>query len=144
MKLKYKLESPKNDLKSFIELFDRFKTLKKLVKKKGIIVDVGCNVGDTITEFQKNFACKKIYGFEPQKGCFELLKKRFNKKKNVELYDYALDKKIGKKYFFQHSYGDVYAGFYKINLKSKDHIDLKNRKKKKKILINTKKILMKE
>ena len=71
MKTKYKLESPKNDLKSFIDLFDRFKPLKKLVKQNATIIDVGSNMGDTIYQFQKEFKCKKIYGFEPQKNCFE-------------------------------------------------------------------------
>ena len=68
-----KVESPKNDLKPFLELFNRFKPLKKLIKKNSIIFDVGCNVGDTIAEFQHVFKCKKIYGFEPQIDCVEKL-----------------------------------------------------------------------
>lgn len=131
MKKKFRIESPKNDLKPFLKLFNKFNPLKKLVKKNGTIIDVGANVGDTIDEFQKIFKCKKIYGFEPQNDCVEKLKVRFKNKKNIEIYNYALDNKIQKKYFYEHLYGDVYSGFYKININSKDHIDLKNRKKKK-------------
>ena len=144
MKTKYKLESPKNDLKSFIDLFDRFKPLKKLVKQKGTIIDVGSNMGDTIYQFQKEFKCKKIYGFEPQKNCFEKSKARFLNIKNIEIYNFALDNKIGKKRFFEHGDDNVLSGFYKINIKSKDHIDLKNRKRQKKNISKYKKKINKE
>ena len=144
MSIKYKIESPKNDFKPFLKLFDRYKTLKRLIKKNSIIIDVGCNVGDTIKEFNHAFNCKKIYGFEPQKICIEKLKVRFKNIKNVEIYDYALDNKISKKNFYEHVYGEVYSGFYKINLKSRDHIDLKNRKRKKKDIIKYKKMVNKK
>ena len=36
-----------------IDLFDRFKPLKKLVKQNATIIDVGSNMGDTIYQFQK-------------------------------------------------------------------------------------------
>tara|TARA_A100001011_G_scaffold400161_1_gene512859 strand:+ start:2494 stop:3243 length:750 start_codon:yes stop_codon:yes gene_type:complete len=144
MKRLFKIESPKNDLKPFLKLFNRYKPLKKLIKKNSIIFDVGCNVGDTIAEFQHIFKCKKIYGFEPQIDCVEKLKARFKNKKNIEIYNYALDHKIHKKDFYFHKYGDVYSGFYKINLKSKDHIDLKNRKRLKSNLIKYQKNINKK
>lgn len=144
MKYISKIESPKNDLKPFLELFNRFKPLKKLVKNNATIIDVGCNNGDTINEFQKVFKCKKIYGFEPQKDCIEKLKVRFKNRKNIEIYNYALDNKIQKKYFYEHLYGDVYSGFYKININSMDHIDLKNRKRKKNNITKYKKTINKK
>lgn len=136
-----KIESPKNDLKPFLQLFDRFKPLKRLIKKNAIIFDVGANVGDSIHEFNSILKPKKIYGFEPQKSCIEKLVKRF-KRKNVEIFNYALDKKNGKEYFYEHK-RNVYSGFYKINLKSKDHVDLKNRKREKKNISNYKKTINK-
>ena len=60
MKNKIRIESPKNDTKSFLELFNKFKPLKKLIKKNATIIDVGCNVGDTINDFQNQFNCKKF------------------------------------------------------------------------------------
>lgn len=144
MKIINKIESPKNDLKPFLELFNRFKPLKKLIKKNATIIDVGCNKGDTIDEFQNAFKCKKIYGFEPQKKCVEKLKVRFKNKKNIEIYNYALDDKIQKKHFYQHQCADVLSGFYKINIKSKDHIDLKNRKRSKKNITKYKKTINKK
>jgi len=124
-------------------LFNRNKPLKKLIKKNSIIFDVGANVGDTINEFNKLFKPKIIYGFEPQKICLEKLRKRF-KQKNIRIFDFALDFKSGKKVFYEQQYGDVYSGFYKINIKSKDHIDLKNKRGKKKNIDSYKKQINKK
>ena len=144
MKNKIRIESPKNDTKSFLELFNKFKPLKKLIKKNATIIDVGCNVGDTINDFQNQFKCKKIYGFEPEKECIKKLKVRFKNKKNIEILNHALDNKTHKKYFYEHQNGNNLSGFYKINLKSKDHIDLKNRKRSKKNIVEYKKTINKK
>ena len=76
-----KIESPKNDLQPFLKLFDRFKPLKKLIKKNPLILDIGANIGDSIFEFNKILKPKKIYAFEPQKHCVKILHKRFGKNK---------------------------------------------------------------
>ena len=125
-----KIESPKNDLKPFLQLFNRFKPLKKLIKKNSIIFDVGANVGDSIDEFYNILKPKKIYGFEPQKSCVKKLVKRF-KNKNIKILDCAVDIKSGKKVFYEDIEARNLSGFYKINTESKDHIDLRNRKRRK-------------
>tara|TARA_B110000971_G_C19937060_1_gene466878 strand:- start:298 stop:1032 length:735 start_codon:yes stop_codon:yes gene_type:complete len=131
-----KIESPKNDLQPFLKLFDRFKPLKKLIKKNPLILDIGANIGDSIFEFNKILKPKKIYAFEPQKHCVKILHKRFSKNKRIKIYDYAIDTKSGSNIFYEQGPGDVHAGFYKVNIKSKDHIDLKNKKIKNKNYIN--------
>ena len=42
-----------------------------------ILVDVGCHKGDLLNSFLKTKKFTKFYCFEPQKGIFKYLKKKF-------------------------------------------------------------------
>lgn len=59
-------------------------------------VDVGANIGYYTLLLAK--VCKKVYAFEPDKECFEILKKNIeeNKLKNVTLINKAVSDKKGK------------------------------------------------
>lgn len=62
-------------------------------KKKPVLVYAGINVGDS---FQKIFyKYKRVIGFEPNSSNFEKLR-RFNFRKGVEIYNYALSKNDGE------------------------------------------------
>ena len=62
-------------------------------KKKPVLVYAGINVGDS---FQKIFyKYKRVIGFEPNPSNFEKLR-RFNFRKGVEIYNYALSKNDGE------------------------------------------------
>ena len=61
-------------------------------KQKPVLIYVGINVGDSL---QKIFyKCKRVIGFEPNPLNFEKLK-RFNLRKGVEIYNYALSENEG-------------------------------------------------
>ena len=84
-----KIPSPYNN-KKFSSVFDKFKTLNFLLKKKTLnIIDVGANKGQSIREFEKYINYKKlnIDCFEPNIiDIDELikLKKEFKSKKKCE------------------------------------------------------------
>lgn len=52
------------------------------------ILDVGANVGQSITFFRRIFSKSVIYAFEPHPGCYSLLRRKFQE--NVHLFDFAI------------------------------------------------------
>lgn len=69
------------------------KLMLSQVNKNSVVVDVGANIGYyTLLLAQK---CKLVYAFEPEKECFEILKKNVEKNdlKNVAL----INKAVGDK-----------------------------------------------
>ena len=71
----------------------------KQVDKKSVVVDVGANIGYYTLLLAK--ICKKVYAFEPDFECFEILKKNIkeNKLKNVILINKAVSSKKGEENF---------------------------------------------
>ena len=111
------------------------KFYRKLLSKNPIIIDVGANEGQTIVFFKKIFPKLKIFAFEPSEA-FEILKKKYQNDKNINLSNVAIDKKKGKKKFYYHRFKthspvSGLSGFYKINKDSKDHIRLKSSERNK-------------
>ncbi len=65
----------------------------KFVEDDFTFLDIGSNIGNHIIYFAKIFNAKKIYGFEPQKKVFEILKKNVginSVSDKVELFDIGL------------------------------------------------------
>ncbi len=88
-KMGYKVTKRKNFLKLFRTLDE---TIISLINKQNpIIFDVGAHNGETIQRFNKVFKSPIFHCFEPQKDCFENLKK-FDSK-NVFLNNFALGEK---------------------------------------------------
>ena len=79
--------------KNFLKLFRTLdETILSLINKQDpIIFDVGAHNGETIQRFNKIFKSPIFHCFEPQKDCFENLKKF--KSKNVFLNNFALGEK---------------------------------------------------
>lgn len=106
----YKLVGSKPTIKhnSFDEIIKYL--IKELYKiKNPIIFDVGANVGQSIERFSsafKNEECK-IYSFEPVPKLFQILKKKYEKQKNIKLFQLALDDKIIKNKFFVYKYDKI-------------------------------------
>lgn len=65
-----------------------------------IIIDIGANVGDTVSEFRKSFSDSKIYAFEPDKNVFQRLSKRFKDDKNIFCYENAISNVEGDQDFY--------------------------------------------
>jgi FkbM family methyltransferase len=67
---------------------------KELIKKFNFnpkaVCYIGANEGQEIPDILKYFPNSSIYCFEPQKIPFKLLEKKFGKKSNIFLYNFAL------------------------------------------------------
>ena len=129
--------------KKFVDLFQRDKVIKKLIKNNPIIFDVGACEGQTIIEMVKNFKKCKIHSFEANKNLLPHLHYIKNKYKNnskILINPVAVGNKIKKVPFYLHQ-DPSQSSLLKINLRSKLFIKMKKLRKKKKFLNeNNKKI----
>lgn len=64
------------------------------------IIDIGANVGDTVSAFRKSFPDSKIYAFEPDKNVFQHLSNRFKGDKKVFCYQNAISNIEGDQDFY--------------------------------------------
>lgn len=107
--------------------------------KNPIVFDVGANVGQSIERFSSIFKEQEyeIYSFEPTPKLFDILKRKYDLKKNIKLFQLALDDKIAKSKFFSYEYNainsliqtDENSKFYKsrqIALKNRDYSNFTN------------------
>ena len=74
----------------------------KKTKKDPIIVDFGSNFGSSIIYFKDNFPNSKIFGYEPSKETFEVLKQNTKNLENIYIKKEAIWNKKGK---FRLNYG---------------------------------------
>ena len=78
--------------------------LKKIIKslsKGDICIDCGANIGIATSLFA-SYDCE-VYSFEPEPYAFKQLENRFNKIKNVRVYNTAVGLSEGKSYLYQHN-----------------------------------------
>lgn len=100
--------------KIFIHLFSSFiikkrnkdygfnKILKKIIPDSHpIIFDVGAEDGDSTERYLKLFSEPNIHNFEPRPDQFEIMKSKFNDKKNIYINNFALGSKAEIKIFNQ-------------------------------------------
>lgn len=72
------------------------KKINKLIPNNSIILDIGSNIGNHIIYYAKILNAAKIYGFEPQKDVFNILKKNMelnNLTQKVDLFNFGLGSK---------------------------------------------------
>ena len=74
--------------------------ISSYLKKGEIIIDVGAHLGESIIGFRRFNKFIKIYSFEPNPTIFKKLSKKFNKKRNVFLYNELImsENKLNKFY----------------------------------------------
>ena len=85
-------------IKKILNSFDYFQQkkifnfLKKKLKEKAILIDVGAHHGETITNFINNFRSLEIHSFEASPENFKILSKKFKHQKipKVIINDYGL------------------------------------------------------
>ena len=95
------------------------KEIEKEEKPK--IFDIGANIGQSIDRFTRLFKDSEIVSFEPTPDIFEKLKEKYQKKKNVKLFNLAIDNSASKKDFYSYRYhkinslvsSDINSKFYK-------------------------------
>ena len=110
-----------NDFDSII-----FFILNDLYKKKDVIIfDIGANKGQSINRFNKIFKNSIFFCFEPTKRLFSLLKEKFLKNENINIYNLGISNKKEKIKFFDYKYSPINS-FVPIDKESKFY---KSRKK---------------
>lgn len=70
-----------------------FKKINKLIKKDSTFLDIGSNIENHIIYYTKILNAKKVYGFEPQKDVFKILKKNIklnNVSNRVDVFNIGL------------------------------------------------------
>jgi len=113
----------------YLENFSRERVLKSLVKKADpFIIDVGANKGQSIKFFLSLFPYARIVSFEPQESLIPALKEVELAYPSNEIL--IINKACGGKNhsfdqkFYQHDISSGLAGFNKLNIKSKDSLNL--------------------
>ena len=124
----------KERTEEYLKKFDREKVLKFLVKDNSpVIFDVGANIGATLVEFKQWWPNAKVHCFEPQEECWRSLENKIedHNYKNVFVNKFAVGNQYDKQaVFYSHDITSGQSGFNKINVKSKDSINLNNLKDK--------------
>ena len=127
----------------YLKKFNREKVLKLLVNSNSpTILDVGANNGSSLVEFKKWWPSSKVHCFEPQSECWDELDDLSNEFTNVHINKFALGNKNDEsKEFYSHDLNTGISGFNKINIESKDSIDLSKLSNDSKSLENHKKTI---
>jgi FkbM family methyltransferase len=127
----------------YLKKFNREKVLKLLVDSNlPTILDVGANNGSSLVEFKKWWPNSKVHCFEPQSECWDELDDLSNEFTNVHINKFALGNKNDEsKEFYSHDLNTGISGFNKINIESKDSIDLSKLSNDSKSLENHKKTI---
>jgi len=73
-----------------------------LVTEDSVIFDVGTNRGQSISFFLKLFPQCTIYGFEPSRSVFPILRAKFSGNTNIKLFEMALGSAPGESVFYEH------------------------------------------
>jgi FkbM family methyltransferase len=132
MKTKTKNQG-KNEERS-VEYFNKWdteKTLKNLVKKSNpLIFDVGANNGSSVNDFKLWWPESNIHCFEPQEECRQDLLDTaalYEGTGSVKINNVAVGNVPTKEAtFYTHDINSGISGFNKINMESKDSINLNN------------------
>ncbi len=81
------------------------KIFESIIKKGGLVFDVGSNIGDKSDIFLN--LGSRVVGFEPQHECFTHTINRFSNNDRFIVENLALDKKVGKETMYIASYHTI-------------------------------------
>jgi FkbM family methyltransferase len=116
----------------YLTQFNREKVLKYLIKEiNPVIFDVGANDGLSLKEFKAWWSNSTVHCFEPQTECWDRLEDIAGEyeKSNVVINRTAVGHKSEENSnFYSHNVSSGLSGFNKVNIDSKDSIDLEKLK----------------
>jgi len=78
-----------------------FNNIINKLDQKSIVLDIGANIGNVSSYILENKSCK-VYSFEPNVLCFEILKRRFIDDKRIKIYNLAISNFSGKTNLYLH------------------------------------------
>ena len=113
----------------YLETFSREKTIKFLINKESpIIFDIGANNGSSLDEFKEWWPQSHVHCFEPQDECLPELREsadRLSADGKVYINHIAAGNKSNETAkFYTHDINSGVSGFNKINMNSRDSLDL--------------------
>lgn len=113
----------------YLETFSREKTIKFLINKESpIIFDIGANNGSSLDEFKEWWPQSHVHCFEPQDECLPELREsadRLSADGTVYINHIAAGNKSNETAkFYTHDINSGVSGFNKINMNSRDSLDL--------------------
>ncbi len=126
----------------YLENFSREKVLRSLIATDSpLILDVGANMGQSIEEFSSIWPHSRIYSFEPLEECQQSLNDLKNKinPNGIQIFDCAVGAvtdSSGLSFYTHDITKDLsrqssgLSGFHKMNIHSKDSINIQNLKGK--------------
>ena len=127
------LNQGKNESRTsaYIEKWDTEKTLKHLIKRPDpLIFDVGANNGSSVNDFKAWWPASNIHCFEPQEECRQDLLETaalYEGTGSVKINNVAVgNSPTEQATFYTHDINSGISGFNKINMESKDSINLHN------------------
>ena len=92
----------------YLKLFDREKTLKKIVSDYDpIIFDVGANNGRSLNEFKAWWPKSEVHCFEPQEECWEELNNNASRHNQTYINKCAISVNKGVINFYVHDISTV-------------------------------------
>ena len=121
-------------------IFEKFlpleiKTLENFILKNfidikfGGIIDIGAHKGDKTKVFLKFFPNDNFYLFEPYIDYYQILKKKFENKKNIKIFKKGVSEKNSEKIFYTSS-NKMYAEGFSLNknkyLENEEKIEVVN------------------
>jgi len=112
----------------YLEKFSKEKILTSLIHKHApTILDVGANEGNTIREFKSWWPRAMIHAFEPQHECWPLLEAVEQELDDITINHFALGEEDAEEVvFYTHGLTSGQSGFSRVNVESKDSINLRN------------------
>lgn len=111
--------------KTYKIFFEKFlsleiKTLENFILKNflnikfGAIIDIGAHKGDKTKTFLKFFPNDNYYLFEPFNNYYQIIKKKFENKKNIKIFKKGVSEKKGERTFYT-SENETYAESFSLN-----------------------------
>ncbi len=76
--------------------------IERFVEEVQVIVDVGANIGQSVSGFLRSYPKAHIYAFEPGREAFQVLYSKFGSHERVTLHEAVLSSVDGTVKFFDH------------------------------------------
>lgn len=116
-------KSSKERTEDYLANFDTKQVLTHLVKKDDpVIVDVGANVGQTLSRIKRIFPAAQMHCIEPVPEHYDELKEISKFYDDAYVYNLALGDKDEQREFNVNQHQPMLSSFYELNENSKDSI----------------------
>lgn len=109
----------------YLANFDEHDVIKRLIDKKDpMIVDVGANIGQTVSKVKRLWPFATVHSIEPLVEQYNELKLNLQYYDDVYTYNHALSSYDGPREFHINQHQVMLSSFYELNENSKDSVAL--------------------